>query len=215
MPKLIDLTGRRFGKLTVVSRAENRHGKTVWNCECDCGGNSEVYGTHLKRGNTKSCGCLSAELTGQRNTKHGMSHTKTFRTWTAMRDRCNNKNNPRYSDYGGRGISICSRWCDYANFLSDMGDRPDGMTIDRIDNNLGYSPDNCRWATYKEQNNNRRTAKSSKGALLVSPDGVRYEVEAGNVYRFTKEHGLIHECVYEVLLGRYSQHKGWTGRYVE
>jgi len=152
--KAIDLTGQRFERLVVTGRAPNKSEKDSnarWHCKCDCGRMCIAYGQDLRRGKFKSCGCLNAE----RIYKHGQSRTKAYRTWLAMRQRCENPKNVSYPKYGGAGIVVCSRWMLYENFHADMGDAPTGRhTIDRIDGTKGYEPGNCRWATYAEQNRN-------------------------------------------------------------
>ena len=145
-----------FGKLTVLSRAENGTGRKVrWSCLCACGGMSVVHGGNLRRGHTKSCGCYGAS----RKVKHGMAGTPEYRVWWSMKDRCDNPRYFRFKDYGGRGISVCHSWSDsFAVFLKDMGKRPSPKhSIDRIDNGGDYTPDNCKWSTMKEQHRNKRT----------------------------------------------------------
>lgn len=149
--KALQLKGRRFGMLLVIKRLENIDGKSFWRCRCDCGRYNETKGIYLVRGATRSCGCLVAF----NNRRHGHSAgTPTYRSWSGMKTRCQNPSHHEYHRYGGRGISICKRWLKFENFLADMGERPNGMTLERKNNNLGYVKSNCRWATYKEQAQN-------------------------------------------------------------
>jgi hypothetical protein len=159
MPQLLDLTGRCFGRWTVISRAPNRrrsHPITYWLCRCVCGREKEVPGTNLTRGLSKSCGCSKLGPHPPRHKTHGMSFTPTYRSWRCMLNRCSNSKATKYPLYGARGITVCERWKRFENFLEDMGPRPADMTLDRLKNDLGYQPGNCRWATQKEQRNNRR-----------------------------------------------------------
>lgn len=161
MPKRIDLTGKQFGRLTVVGYAgKNKHGDSDWKCKCDCGNYVVVVSGNLRSGHTRSCGCLRSDTITEHDKKraiHGMSRTKIYITWNNMKSRCMNPQNISYSNYGGRGITVCERWLSFENFIADMGPTyKQGLQLDRIDNNKGYSPDNCRWVTHKENQNNKR-----------------------------------------------------------
>ena len=160
MSKLINLTGKRFGRLTVLEKVENK-GKTTnarWLCLCDCGNTTEVLGTTLRRGESTSCGCYRAEYWRERQKKHGESGTRLATEWYAMRERCR-RNIPHFKYWAGRGIKVCEEWENSFESFRDwaLGNGyKDNLTLDRIDNDKGYSPDNCRWVTKAEQNKNRR-----------------------------------------------------------
>lgn len=151
-----NLTGQIFGRLTVIECA----GKTTtyfWKCKCTCGKITTVVGTSLTRGSTQSCGCLLAE--GNNNRKHGMVRSTEYEIWQGILQRCHNSNHRVYKNYGGRGIRVCKRWHQFKNFLADMGRRPEGLSLDRKNNDKGYSLENCRWATRQQQARNTRRSR--------------------------------------------------------
>lgn len=167
----LDLTGQRFGRLTVLRRTTRGTTRAYkWLCSCDCGSEVEVAGPTLKIGHTVSCGCAVIDHISLLNRTHGLSNTRTYDIWSRMKQRCGNPNTVGWADYGGRGITVCLEWQEsFETFLRDMGEAPKGLTIERKDNNLGYSKDNCKWATRKEQNMNKRPRKD----LKILPDGRR------------------------------------------
>lgn len=161
MRPMVEMIGKKFGRWTVVAQATWK-APIQWHCICVCGNAGIVFGGGLRDGSSTSCGCFAKE----NNKTHGYSNTPTYKTWCAMFQRCTNPNNPSYPRYGGRGINICKRWHKFENFLKDMGERPVGHSIDRIDNDAGYKPSNCRWATNFQQTNNRG------GTIYITKDGV-------------------------------------------
>lgn len=155
--RVINLVGEKFGRLVVKSRADNSpSGQARWNCVCECSGVKIVHGYDLRSGKVSSCGCLHIESI----TRHGKSRTPEYRAWSNMKERCKNPSCNHFAHYGGRGITVCEEWESFEIFFGDMGVRPsDGYSLDRIDNNKGYSKDNCRWSLHVDQMNNRRINK--------------------------------------------------------
>lgn len=170
MATLHNLAGLRFGSLVVshrVPKEETTDRRTVWECLCDCGGSKVACSQHLTKGHTTHCGC---ELPSSVLPEHpNPRKSPEYRTWVAMRQRCTNPNNKNYNLYGERGIKVCRRWWSFKSFIADMGRRPEGHTLDRIDGNGGYNKNNCRWATPTTQNNNSSNCRfiEHKGEVLT------------------------------------------------
>lgn len=164
MGNYINLTGQKFGRLTVIEecgRTKNR--STIWLCKCDCGNEHKVTTAHLKNGSIRSCGCLRKETTTEKNYKHGLSDNRLYPIWKSIKDRCYRKNNNHYKDYGARGIILCDEWQNFENFYNwamrngyDITAPKGECTIDRIDPNGNYEPNNCRWVSSTVQQRNKR-----------------------------------------------------------
>jgi hypothetical protein len=164
--------GHVYGRLTVIAPADT--GTAQWSCRCSCGSEVVLRANRLLRGNNKSCGCLKRSVLGDSTRTHGRANSKksgyadrTYGIWQAMRDRCSNPNRHDWARYGGAGVTVVPEWHSFERFVADMGNAPAGLTLDRIDGTKGYGPENCRWATYKEQ------ALNSKRAIVFELDGVR------------------------------------------
>lgn len=182
--KRLDLIGKKFGRLEVIDfdSLENK-----WLCRCDCGNTNKVITSSLNRGNTRSCGCLLKETTKITHSKHGMYNSKVYHVWNSMVQRCINPENQSYENYGGRGITVCEDWLVFENFYRDMGE-PNGLTIERKNNNLGYSKDNCIWTTRQVQNKNHRRVRNItfNGVTKTATD-------------WAKEIGVSDQCIYSRL----------------
>lgn len=153
--------GDTFHRWTVLDRnGPVRGADRLFRVRCQCGVEGAVPGYALRKGLSKSCGCLRADVQRVRKTTHGLSKSKTYWVWHAMRQRCENPRTKHYDNYGGRGITVCERWSSFDLFLEDMGEAPPGLTLDREDSNGSYCKDNCRWATRTEQANNTRSART-------------------------------------------------------
>lgn len=186
-----DLTGEKFGRWTVLKFVTKKAGyqEFVWRCRCECGAVANVNGSTLKGGRSKSCGCYSVD----RVRTHGMEGTPTYNVWGHMLSRCRNERHKQYDRYGGRGIKVCKRWHKFENFFADMGEKPPGLSLDRVDNDGDYKKSNCRWATPRQQlgNQERSLRFEWNGKMQTLSD-------------LAREHGISRRKVYQRIL------KGWT-----
>lgn len=203
MGKALDLTGQKFGRLTVIEKTERRQNSSIiWKCKCSCGKIHFSIGSPLIDGRTKSCGCYKLGL----HTSHGKHLSPTYCTWGHMVNRCSNPNNDGWHLYGGRGIKVCDRWLKFENFYHDMGERPIGKTLDRYPNKNGnYEPSNTRWATPKEQSNNT----NSQFWFLGYHEKTGEWDEDNNQYEFAKRYNLSASNISMCLSGKKQNHKGW------
>lgn len=178
--RALKLEGERFGKLVVIGRAESRPGRAIWNCLCDCGGTKQVASAHLTNGMVRSCGCL-VKTHGYAS---GGKVSKVYRVWDSMVRRCLNPRHKAYRRYGGRGIKVCERWLTFSNFIADMGEPSPGLTLDRINNDGGYEPDNCRWTTRSVQ------CRNSSNAHLLTHNG-----QTKTIIEWSLEKGWPHHVI--------------------
>lgn len=206
--KALDLIGQKFGRLTVIERQESRQGRSMWLCQCECGKQKIVSSSHLKSGAVKSCGCLNKEIAskrgelskiGERTRKHGDFGTKLYGIWAGMKRRCNNPNTKYYADYGGRGIQVCEEWQNYEPFRAWALSHGycKGMSIERIDVDGDYCPENCKWIPLSEQNRNKRLT------IYIEYQGKRYTVKEVAKITGLKERTIRARCK-----------RGWTSEQI-
>lgn len=197
---IIDLTGQKFGRWTVLSRVDKeRRGSSHWYCRCDCGTEKILRSNTLRGNESLSCGCRQKEIAsnlGKSKAVHSKSGTRIYSLWKSIRQRCYNNNHNQYKNYGGRGIKVCDRWLEsFENFLEDMGDNiPEGMTLDRINVNGDYSLNNCRWISMKEQQNNRTNN------VLIEFNGEKLTIS-----QWSEKLGIKYITLYDRLITR-----GWS-----
>jgi len=201
-----NLIGQRFSRLTVTGMHSICAKKNVlWACACDCGGIAKAYAYDLRAGKVQSCGCLTRE--GRART-HGMAgagkrRSPTYNVWAAMVQRCTNPLDRNYSYYGGRGITVCERWREFQNFYEDMGEKPDGLTLDRIDNDKNYASDNCRWVPMRTQSRNKRSNVlvnvAGKNMLLVDALAL-LETNIGRMHYWMRKLNTNHQGVIDEWL---------------
>lgn len=215
MPKkneILDLSGMRFGRLTAISSIDGVR-PVKWVCRCDCGAVVDVFSGNLRGLTTQSCGCLQIDRVKKSNTVHGMRESSAYRRWCGMKKRCHDPNDKDYANYGGRGITVCDEWrYSFKSFYRDMGDPPKKHQIDRIDNNSGYSKENCRWVTPVENTNNRRMTH------FIMIDGVPTPLS-----KAAKDNGVSYTAAWrrmrhgytgdDIVMSAAIQRRGPSGRY--
>ena len=191
---LHDLTGQKFGRLKVIRRSANdKWGNTMWECECDCGNIKNIHAHDLIKGSSKSCGCLKNELSRKRLTTHGLSSTRLYEIHRDMKRRCYSPSSSEYKNYGLRGIKVCDEWMHFENFANWAlkNGYSENLTIDRIDVNGNYEPNNCRWATIEIQNNNKRNT------IYLTLEG-----ETKPMHYWCKQYGVNENTIYQRIIIR-------------
>ncbi len=206
MPKIIDITGQTFGRLTVIEHAGSRDKKALWRCRCSCGQEAIVVGILLRNGHTKSCGCWRSDNWFIQKQTHGESHTRLYRIWSGMRNRCANANNHAFSRYGARGICVCAEWHQFEHFRdwAMANGYADDLTIDRINNDGHYEPGNCRWATHAQQVRNQ-----PQNRPVIRSDGKRFAL----IIDAAREMGCSHSGISAACRGRVKTFAGYGWQY--
>ena len=201
MGSVKDISGNTYANILVISfHSIGRNRDAHWTCRCHCGNEFVTSGGYLRSGGTTSCGCKRTKNTILSNTKHGMSATPEYRAWIDMHKRCSDPKLPKYMHYGGRGIRVCERWNSLENFILDMGERPHEMSLERIDNNKGYEPDNCCWATHSQQcRNTRRTKLDGKKVVLLK----LLLAQGSKIKKIADVFGISDRYVYSIACGKY------------
>lgn len=208
MPPPVDHTGKRFGRFTVQARASFDK-ETAWHCLCDCGTEKVVRTASLTKGLTLSCGCYHRDKVKARNRRHGYAGSRLYGIWRGMRQRCSNQNDDRWKDYGGRGITVCAEWD--SNFVafkdwSEANGYDDNLSIDRINNDGNYAPDNCRWANLSEQRRNMRPQQKGEKLTREQAAEIKRIISAGGPRGFQKDiaerYGVHRNTVYDIAHGR-------------
>jgi len=200
--------GQKFGLLTTIERWSVPHnGKLIgeWKCKCECGKIHFAATSVLNKGDVKSCGCAKGSFVSAAQTTHKLTKTATYASWSAMRSRCNNPFAADYPRYGGKGIKICPEWESFEQFLTDMGERPNGKTLERLDNKLGYSKENCRWASRFEQAQNRSSSKlvCLNGEMITCAEASRrLFFDRGYVHNYASYHNVSLQEAVDCLVAR-------------
>ena len=198
MSTLIDLSGRKFTQLEVISRSPNKYGKSAWYCLCDCGNTKIISGNDLKSGKVKSCGCLRSAANKTHKTTHGDRKKRLYACWCSMHTRCTNPNFKNYEIYGGKGVTVCEEWGDYLPFKkwALSNGYSDNLTLDRINGNGNYEPSNCRWATTREQARNTTNTKlTPEKVSLIKQHLSREDLTQGSIAKMFNVSSSTISCI--------------------